>query len=62
MWPSCVETEDYFVMYYFEHIAALKMPYHWTFVKGGVYMRFTDAWVSDSMKGVWTLFLIEVQW
>ena len=41
MWQSRVENKDYSVMY-FNHIAAFKASYRWTFVKGGAH-TFVDA-------------------
>ena len=36
-----VKLEDYSIVY-FNHIAVLKEPYHWTSVKGGAHMLFID--------------------
>ena len=61
MWPSCVEIEGYSVAY-LNYIAAFKVPYCWTSVKGGAHMRFIAAWISNkSAKCIWAPPLTEVQ-
>ena len=61
MWQSCVEIEDYFVVY-FDRITTFKALYCWSSTKGEAHTRFVDA--SDihvSMKLAWAPPLAEVQ-
>ena len=41
MWQSHVEIEDHSVVY-FDHIAPIEVPYHWTSSKGGAHTHFID--------------------
>ena len=59
-----VEIEDYSVAY-FDRIAAFKVPYRWTSIKGRAHTRFVDSLhirASTKHVHVWALPLIKVQW
>ena len=61
MWQSRVEIEGYSVMY-FNHIAALEVPYRSNSSKGGAHMGFIDLLeIHVSAKHVLTPPLTEVQ-
>ena len=61
MWQSHVEIKGYSVTY-FNYIAAFKVPYHWTSVKGRTHMRFIDLFdIHASTKHVRAPPLTEVQ-
>ena len=62
MWQSHVEIEVYSIAY-FNRFAALEVPYHWTFIKGGADMRFTDSLgIHASTKHVWAPPSMGNQW
>ena len=61
MWQSRVKIEGYSVAY-FDRIAAFKVPYCWTSIKGRAHMRFLDLLdIHASTKHVWAPPLMEVQ-
>ena len=62
MWQSHVEIKNYSLAY-FNRIATLKVPYCWTFIKGGAHTRFADSLdVHASKNCVWAPSFTEVQW